>query len=171
MPSVPRGQFSVNLVQYEPICQAWKGLGLTPTSYSPGKALCSPQFSGTYLYATDLLIFAYMAQCRCDPAQTPQYFNWFYSIIQAMQDLGQDVPPDLQSVVMEERSRYRYTHQDLEAAVKCLGFGNDGHLSIEFEDDISEEFITNAWRDKVRRAWRDPRDGGQIQREANESFR
>ena len=86
-----------------------------------------------------------------------------------MQDLGQDVPPDLQSVVMEERSRYRYTHQDLEAAVKCLGFGNDGHLSIEFEDDISEEFITNAWRDKVRRAWRDPRDGGQIQREANQN--
>jgi ubiquitin carboxyl-terminal hydrolase 25 len=135
------------------------------------KALCCCDFPDAHLYASELLVFAYMAQCRCDPAQTPEYFTWFYSIIQAMQDLGQDTPTDLQSVVMEERTRHRYTRQDLEAAVKCLGFGNDGPLSIEFDDEVSEEFIANAWRDKVRRAWRDRKDGGEIQRDANESFR
>lgn len=88
-----------------------------------------------------------------------------------MQDLRQDIPSDLQSVVMDERSRFRYTHQDLETAIKCLGFGNDGPLSIEFDEEVSEEFIANAWKDKVRRAWRDPKDGGEIQREANDSFR
>jgi ubiquitin carboxyl-terminal hydrolase 25 len=88
-----------------------------------------------------------------------------------MQDLRLDTPPELQTVVIDERSRYRYTHQDLEAAVKGLGFGNDGTLSIEFDDEISDDFIANAWRDKVRRAWRNPKDGGAIQREANDALR
>jgi A repeated domain in UCH-protein len=88
-----------------------------------------------------------------------------------MQDIRQDIPSDLQNVVMDERSRFRYTHLDLENAIKFLGFGNDGPLSIEFDEEVSEEFITNAWKDKVRRAWRDPRDGAEIQRDANESFR
>jgi ubiquitin carboxyl-terminal hydrolase 25/28 len=123
------------------------------------------------LYAPELLAFAYMAQCRCDPAHTPKYFTWFFEIIQAMHNLRQDIPSDLQNVVMDERSRFRYTHQELEAAIKCLGFGNDGPLSIEFDEEVSEEFITNAWKDKVRRAWRDPRDGAEIQRDANDSFR
>jgi ubiquitin carboxyl-terminal hydrolase 25/28 len=124
-----------------------------------------------HLCTSELLVYAYMAQCRCDPANTPEYFTAFYNIIQAMQDFRQDTPPDLQRVVMEERARYRYTHQELETAIKCLGFGNDGPLSIEFDDEVSDEFIANAWRDKVRRAWRDPKDGGQIQRDANDSFR
>ena len=39
MQSVPRGFLTGILAQYEPISEAWTGLGLTPTSYSPGKDL------------------------------------------------------------------------------------------------------------------------------------
>lgn len=169
--AVPRSMLSHTLVQYGPISGAWRGLGLTPTSYSPGKCPALCLLPNTHLFVSELLVFAYMAQCRCDPAGTPEYFTWLYSIIQAMQDLREDTPPDLQTVVIEERSRHRYTHQDLEVAVKCLGFGNDGPLSIELDNEISEEFIAHAWRDKVRRAWRDPKDGGEIQRAANDAFR
>lgn len=112
-----------------------------------------------------------MAQCRCDPANTPKYFTSFYNVIQAMQELRYDIPSDLQSVVMEERSRNRYTHEDVQRAISSLGFGADGPLGLDFDDEISDEFIVNAWRDKVRRAWRDPKDGGELQRDANDSFR
>ena len=88
-----------------------------------------------------------------------------------MHNLQQDIPSDLRNMVMDERSRFRYTYQDLEAAIKCLGFGNNGPLSIKFDDEVSEEFIANAWKDKVRTASRDPSDGAEIQREANESLR
>lgn len=120
---------------------------------------------------TELLIFAYMAQCRCDPLHTPDYFTWFYSIVEAMQELRQDVPADMQSVVIDERSRGRYTHDDLQRAIKCLGFGNEGALRIDFDEEISDDFITRAWRDIIKRAWRDPNNGTETQRDAHESFR
>lgn len=111
-----------------------------------------------------------MAQCRCDPAQTPQYFTWFFNIIQVMQEFRLDVPTELQTAVMEERSRNRYTQEDLHKAIANLGFGAEGPLGLDFDDDITDDFIENAWRDKVRRAWRE-KDGGYLQRDANESFR
>ena len=87
-----------------------------------------------------------------------------------MQDLGQ-TPTELQAIVVEERSRSRYTLEDQENAIKLLGFGKDGPLGIEFESDVPEQFIADAWRDCVRRAWRDTVHGAELQREANEAFR
>ena len=110
---------------------------------------------------SELLLFAYMAQCRCDPANTVEHFTWLYAIIEAMQEFRQDIPSDLQSVVIDERSRHRFTHQDLQKAATCLGFGKDGPLSLEFDDDIDEDFIIGAWKDKVHRAWRDPKDAAE----------
>ncbi|KAH7927253.1 cysteine proteinase [Leucogyrophana mollusca] len=151
---IPRGSAPHSLQTYEPIRGAWKALGLTPTTYT-----------------WELLAFAYMAQCRCDPYHTPAYFTHFYSIVKAMQDLG-DIPPhELQNIVMEERTRGRFTDEDLLNASKALGFGQDGPLSVEFEDDVPDEFIMQAWRDTIRRAWRDPQDGPQRQRDANDGFR
>lgn len=119
---------------------------------------------------SELLVFAYMAQCRCDPEHTPDYFTSLYQIVHTMQELREDVPTELQSVVMEERSRCRYTHEDLQRAILYLGFGPE-ELKIEYDDDTDDDFIINAWRDKVKRAWRDPKNGGQTQTDANEAFR
>jgi ubiquitin carboxyl-terminal hydrolase 25/28 len=72
---------------------------------------------------------------------------------------------------MEERARGRYTHEDLEKATKTLGFGKQGTLGVEFENDVDEDLIFNAWQGCVKRAWRDPQNGFQQQREANDAFR
>jgi ubiquitin carboxyl-terminal hydrolase 25/28 len=101
-----------------------------------------------------------------------EYFTHFYSIVKAMQDIDlTNTPQELQNIVMEERARDRYTYEDLENATKTLGFGKHGTLGVEFENDVDEEFIVNAWKDCVRRAWRDPQNGSQLHREANDAFR
>ena len=88
-----------------------------------------------------------------------------------MQDLGEVPPAELQSLIMEERSRNRYTFEDFISATRTLGFGRDGPLGLDFEDDIEDEFIANAWRDAVRRAWRDPENASALLRDAHEAFR
>jgi ubiquitin carboxyl-terminal hydrolase 25 len=119
----------------------------------------------------DLLAFAYLAQCRCDPANTIEYFTQLSNIVLAMQELGEAPPPELQALVMEERSRNRFTFGDVHNAAKMLGFGRDGHLGVEFEDDVEEEFIVNAWKDAVRRSWRDAENGASLLRDVHEAFR
>lgn len=56
-------------------------------------------------------------------------------------------------------------------ATERLGFGKDGQLSVDFDDDVEDEFIVNAWKDAVRRAWSDLKEGSQLQRDANDAFR
>jgi hypothetical protein len=45
----------------------------------------------------------------------------------------------------EERARFRYTVEDQENAITTLGFGKDGHLCVDFESDVPERFILDAW--------------------------
>lgn len=62
---VPRGGLSDSMLNaLRPFEASWKGLGLTPTTYSG-----------------ELLAFAYLAQCRCDPAGTPKYFTYLAQTI------------------------------------------------------------------------------------------
>jgi ubiquitin carboxyl-terminal hydrolase 25/28 len=154
--------------------EAWRSLGLTALTYSWGRSrlLCREldSYNSVGERWLELLSFGYMAQCRCDPANTPIYFTNFYSIVKTMQDLGH-TPPELQAIVVEERGRYRHTLEDQQRAISVLGFGKEGHLRVEFESDIPEQFIADAWRDLVRRAWRDTVQGAELQREANEAFR
>ncbi|KAH7886262.1 hypothetical protein F5I97DRAFT_2027572 [Phlebopus sp. FC_14] len=151
---IPRLQAPFALVEYEPVQRALRALGMTPMTYSP-----------------ELLAFAYMAQCRCDPAQTPSYFTQFYGIVQAIQELGEIPPQDLQNIVLEERSRGRFTEDDLKDAIKVLGFGKDGSVGVELDSDVDDDYVAEAWRDCVRRAWRDPKNGSELQRSATDSFK
>lgn len=151
---IPRLSSPSTLVEFEPVQRALRGLGMTPTTYSP-----------------ELLMFAYMAQCRCDPAQTPTYFTHFFTVVQAIQEFGEIPSQDLQNLVFEERSRNRFTEDDLRNAISVLGFGKDGPLRVELDADVDDDFIAEAWKDCVRRAWRDPKDGVQRQRDANDAFR
>lgn len=52
-----------------------------------------------------------------------------------------------------------------------LGFGKENLLRVDYEDDIDEDFLVGAWRDCLKRAWRDPKDGAQRLRDANDAFR
>ncbi|KAF9225295.1 cysteine proteinase [Gyrodon lividus] len=151
---IQRVPTALSLIEYEPVEHAINTLGMTPMTYSP-----------------ELLTFAYLAQCRCDPGRTPYYFTRFYSVIQAIQELGDIPSQDLQNLVLEERSRNRYTEDDRDGAIKILGFGKDNLLRVDYEDDIDDNFVVAAWRDCVKRAWRDAKDGAQRLRDANDAFR
>lgn len=91
-------------------------------------------------------------------------------IVQRIQSYG-NCPTYLLEVLATERSRDRFTSEDLEGAVGILGFGVEGPLKLEFDDEIPESFIENAWKECLKRAWRDPENGPAMLREANEAFR
>ena len=70
-----------------------------------------------------------------------------------------------------ERSRDRFTSDDLGKACTILGFGAEGPLKLDFDDDIPEDFIEGAWKECLKKSWRDPEHGPDMLREANEAFR
>ncbi|KAG6829774.1 hypothetical protein H0H92_003564 [Tricholoma furcatifolium] len=142
----------------------WAALGLTPMSYTP-----------------ELLTFAYHAQARCDPARTVDYFSALTDLVATLQSSASASASDgdgalaLAEVLATERSRDRFTRGDARRAAETLGFGEHGVLGVEYtEADVPEGFLANAWRECVKRAWRDPGPGGEgaeLLRAANEAFR
>ncbi|TFY78461.1 hypothetical protein EWM64_g5551 [Hericium alpestre] len=115
------------------------------------------------------LVFAYYAQCRCDPANTIKYFSAFFNLFSLL--MGHDAPQELQDLVVQERARNRFTWDNLAEAVKVLGFGRDARLGVDFDDDIPEDFIVNAWRDVIKSTWNDAANGTAKWREANDALR
>ncbi|KAF8262773.1 hypothetical protein EI94DRAFT_1773099 [Lactarius quietus] len=88
--------------------------------------------------STELLAFAYFAQVRCDPAQTVEYFSFFYTVCQM--------------------------------APGTLGFGPNGPLNVDYDYDVPDDFVENAWREALRHAWREGADGLRLTA-ANDAFR
>jgi ubiquitin carboxyl-terminal hydrolase 25/28 len=80
------------------------------------------------------------------------------------------VPNDIRELVVTERSRSRFTYDDLQTAARVLGFGIDNDLKVDFEDDVPGEFIERAWRDALRRSWQDV-DSAARRRNLMEAFR
>ncbi|KAI0095055.1 hypothetical protein BDY19DRAFT_916041 [Irpex rosettiformis] len=150
---IPRGLLPPALIGYEPLERAWEDLGVTPTSYSP-----------------EILTFAYLAQCRCDPASTVTYYTHLLDIVETMKNLGVNPPDQLQMLAVEERSRQRFTFADYNKAVSILGFGKDNTLGVELEDDVPTEFIIQAWKEAVKHSWHDP-EGAQLRTGLNDAFK
>jgi len=122
-----------------------------------------------FLEFSELLQFAYLAQCRCDPAQTMQYFTALTSIVASLAREN-ECPPELETFLVSETSRGRFTTRDFIEATQRLGFGSDNDLRVDFEDDVEPEFIERAWRDAIRRSWYDP-NGSSRRRDLNDAFR
>lgn len=87
-----------------------------------------------------------------------------------MKNLGVNPPDPLQMLVVEERSRHRFTFSDYNKALEILGFGKDNTLGVELEDDVPTSFIIQAWKDAVKRSWHDP-EGAQLRTDLNEAFK
>ncbi|KAL0565497.1 ubiquitin-specific protease ubp2 [Marasmius crinis-equi] len=156
---IPRG--NIGEMMLEPmmaIQHSFQMLGLSVMSYSTGSN--RPE---------ELLTFAYLAQCRCDPAQTVQYYEAIFSIITTMEQMA-SCPPALQDLLLTEQTRGRFTSEELQTATAMLGFGHDNALRVEYDNEIEEEFIENAWKECVKRSWMEP-SGGELQKNANASLR
>ncbi|OCH87545.1 cysteine proteinase [Obba rivulosa] len=151
---IPRGLLPISLERATGLDEAWHSLGMTPSSYSP-KLLC----------------FAYLAQCRCDPANTMVYFTHLFNIVNTMIISNETPPQELQTLIVEERTRYRYTLDDLKEHVSVLGFGRDNDLGVDLDDDVDDEFILQAWRTARRRAWRDVSKGAERRKDLDEAMR
>jgi ubiquitin carboxyl-terminal hydrolase 25 len=76
----------------------------------------------------------------------------------------------LQSFVFDERERGRFTHEDFQEAPGILGFGPHGTLVVDYDYDVPDDFVQNAWREATRRAWREGGDGQRLSN-ANDAFR
>ena len=98
-----------------------------------------------------------------------EYFTALCNIVKAMEQMA-SCPAPLQDLLIMEQSRGRYVFEEFEQAISILGFGPEGALRVEYDADIEEEFIENAWKECVKRSWMDPR-GGELQKNANEALR
>ncbi|KAG6836077.1 hypothetical protein H0H93_011620 [Arthromyces matolae] len=152
---IPRGLLHRDALQSAQFqVQEWHNLGLTPTSFS-----------------ADLLAFAYYAQVRCDPGRTIEHFTSLSNIVTVMQNYA-DCPQLLPEILATERSRDRFTAEDVLQAASTLGFGENNVLGVEYNEmDVPEPFLENAWRDCLKRSWRDPLAGAETLRSANDAFR
>ena len=168
---MPRGDLPETLRQIRELADDWRTLGLTSSSYTPGIINYLSSLARPYQFRIDLLTFAYLAQCRCDPGQTVRYFTALVSIVQTMQMMNQDTPIDLQNLILDERTRGRFTRDDFLNAVSTLGFGHNGPLRVDFDESVEEEFIISAWRDGIRRSWKDETNGSTTRRELNDALR
>lgn len=165
----PGGDFPETLRQIRELDSDWRILGLTPSFNTPG--IITILRTNTFLlkFRVELLTFAYLAQCRCNPAGTVDYFAALEHIVQAMQVMNEDTPAELQTFVLEERMRFM--RDDFLRAVSTLDFGPDRPLGVDFDETVEEQFIINAWRDGVRSPWDDEANGSVTRREPNDALR
>ncbi len=101
------------------------------------------------------------------PARTPFYFTYLAEIVKQFQEYG-DCPSELQELLVMEQSRDRFTLSDVQTAAITLGFGSDNALRLDYEEEIPDEFVENAWKDCIKRSWRNVEHGYETQKHAND---
>ncbi|KAJ6520185.1 hypothetical protein C8R45DRAFT_808330 [Mycena sanguinolenta] len=133
----------------------WRSLGMTPITYTP-----------------ELLTFAYLAQCRCDPERTVEYFSSMRQLVLTLEHLGMASESVLLIQLLDaEQERGRFSYEDIDAAAATLGFGPEGPLKVEYGTDVPDEFVENAWKECVKRSWRDYSGGSKLQTDATKALK
>ncbi|TDL19407.1 cysteine proteinase [Rickenella mellea] len=151
---LPRGGLPEILHGREELTEYWTQLGMTATSYD-----------------SYLLQYAYLAQCRCDPGGIPKHLTALTKLGEALRYTNDPGVAGIETLIVSERSRGRFTTSDEASAIFTLGFGAENSLKVEFDDDVDEAFIVHAWRDAVKRTWSEGEAGAVRRRELNEAFR
>lgn len=90
-------------------------------------------------------------------------------IVETMKTLGIQAPESLEVLLVEERSRNRFTWADVEKAKSLLGFGKENVLGIDLEE-ADDDFIVRAWKDAMKRIWQEP-DGASKRSDLVDAFK
>lgn len=118
----------------------------------------------------ELLQFAYLAQCRCDPANTCEYFEAVNDLLSGFRSIAADDSQELDLWLTQEGSRGRFSLQDVKVALELLGFGQSNDLQVDYEEDVDDDFVAKAWRAMVRNSWTDPK-GVEKRKSLNDAFK
>ena len=101
--------------------------------FNPSKPTCSTGdlfYSGHLIFLPDLLAFAYLAQCRCDPAGTPRYSTNIFKNNQESVNFGK-----ISSATATTHSSCQTLEMELwHRSARTLGFGVDNDEDVP--DDI-----------------------------------
>jgi ubiquitin carboxyl-terminal hydrolase 25/28 len=92
------------------------------------------------------------------------------TIVKQLQEFG-SCPPQLQELLAMERSRERFTSEDIATAATTLGFGIGNVLDVVYGEGVGDQFVENAWKESAKRSWRDLEHGSDTYRLVNEAFR
>lgn len=149
---IKRGRLPPILVGNEYLNAQWNKLGMTPSTYD-----------------SELVHYAYLAQCRCDSTNTQEYFEALSTIVTQLKAVA-SCPASLEILLSTELSRGRFTQDDFRRATYTLGFGSTNSLRVEY-NEADSDFIKNAWRDALRRSWHDSTNSVSARHDINESFR
>ena len=116
-------------------------------------------------------MFAYLAQCRCDPANTMVYFTHLVKIVDSLINWRAGEPDQQQAFIVQEKERYRFTLKEHDEYARQLGFGRNNDLGVELDSDVDDEFIARAWRSARQRAWMNPGDASQRRAALNDALK
>ena len=99
------------------------------------------------------------------------YFTHLVTIVNALVNLHVSVPDQLQSFIVQEKERYRFTIDEHARYAQMLGFGRDNDLAVELDSDVDDEFIARAWRSARQRAWMSAGDASQKRAQLNDALK
>ncbi|QRW22094.1 indoleamine 2,3-dioxygenase [Rhizoctonia solani] len=125
--------------------RVWDDLGITGSTATPA-----------------IVDFAYHAQLRCDPAETPTYYDAIETLSRQSQFPNVSA---VQSLVAVEASKGRWSITELQAAAGKLGFGTENIIGSEYiPEDTDDDYIFSAFQAARKLASADPAKRSEIER-------
>ncbi|CAE6338647.1 unnamed protein product [Rhizoctonia solani] len=124
--------------------RVWDNLGITGSTATPA-----------------IVESAYHAQLRCDPAETPAYYDAIQTLSQQSQFPNVSA---IQSLVAVEASKGRWSSTELQAAAGKLGFGMENIIGSEYiPEEADDEYIFAAFQAARKLASADPAKRSEIE--------
>jgi ubiquitin carboxyl-terminal hydrolase 25/28 len=131
------------------LASSYRVLGITPDVHSEGilasLLICHMYIAIDCRFVKAWVTFAYRQQLRCDPSGIPNYLQAVFDISQGP-GLEVHEREALAIFINTEKSKDYWMSSDFERAQRQLGFGNDGPLRIEFDEDVDGVFLMGAYK-------------------------
>ncbi|CAE6445699.1 unnamed protein product [Rhizoctonia solani] len=105
---------------------------------------------------------AYHAQLRCDPIDTPTYYEAIQTLSRQSQfpNVGA-----IENLVVMESSKGRWSQTELQAAAENLGFGADNAIGVDYiPEEADDDYLFSAFQGVRKQAGNDAVKRSEIER-------